>query len=73
MGKGPYRIKNHGRIVFTVRPFKNDMGQWRYDICYGDSDYAIYTAKSEAQVEAYYNGYIDGEHDALHVEHSQAR
>lgn len=72
MEKKPYQIKYREQVVFTVRPFKNDANQWRYDICYGTSDYAVFTAKSEAQVEAYYYGYLDGERDTLRITRPQA-
>ena len=65
--KQPYHIRKGETVIFTVRPFKNDKNQWRYDICYGASDYAVYTAKSESAVEAYYYGYMDGEADVLKI------
>ncbi len=65
--KKPYQIKRGETVMFTVRPFKNDCNQWRYDICYGTSDYAVYTAKSEGAVEGKYYSDMDGETDVLKI------
>ena len=60
----PYKVKNtNGVVMFTIKPFYNDAGKIRYDICYGDSDYAIYTARTDAQVQVYVDGYMQGMRD----------
>jgi len=60
----PYKVKNSkGVVLFTVRPWQHENGKVRYDICYGDGDFAIYTATSDIQVQVYVDGYLQGMRD----------